>query len=345
MTWLKDNKLVQKFLNNLNSGKLSTNNQITLFTSIHDFLKNGFTLKEAFSFCSTVHPELEDAITVIKRSLSNGNSFADGIKTLVNFRTYCQIKIAEYHGDLVKTLGSVSKFLKIKQQQKNKLTELMVYPIFLLILLVGIVITIHLLVTPQFQNLSSGQTEHHYGLWLLISLLPIAIVIYGFWKYWRNQNQIWRINHELKIPVIGKIYQAYCAYYLSSNLALMMKCGMDLQQIVKFMMNFKSNPLILKFSQDVKQVINQGNNLRCLKSKYHFLPKQMMMLIDNGDTTNVLAQKLNAYSKLEFKSMVKQSTRLISMLQPIMFLIIGLLIVGTYLSMLLPMYSSIRGIN
>lgn len=324
-------------------GKLKVKDQITLFSSIRNFLNNGFSLEEAIDFYTVMNSDLRKPINYIKQSLASGKNFSESVKPLINFRTYCQLRIAEFHGNLLNALDNIGKFLKLKQNQRKKILGLLIYPLFLLGLLMVILIGIRILVTPQLQ-MSNNEPSLNKWLWVTVALIPILILAYGGWRYYYEQSRVWQINHLLKLPLIGKIFQSYYAYYFSSNLALMMSCGMDLKQIVNFMESFKSSSLIQDLSLDLRKAIDRGYQFKRLRRKYHFLPLTMILLLNTGDTNPVIAQKLRSYSRFEFKLMMKQSSRIIAMMQPVMFLIIGMFIAGTYLSMLLPMYQSIKGV-
>lgn len=58
----------------------------------------------------------------------------------------------------------------------------------------------------------------------------------------------------------------------------------------------------------------------------------------------MLAKNLRALSRLCFQRLIKKSERLISLIQPTAFVIIGITIVVTYLKMLLPLYHSMENI-
>lgn len=344
MNWLKNKKLLNKFGTNFSLAKMTVNDQVKFFSAMKGFLKNGFSLLDALDFYGTLSDKDRTVSNQIKRKLSSGSSFSNSIQYLVNNDLYYQIKIAEYHGNLIESLDKINQFLIIKKHQKEKLISLLIYPFFLLVLLVGIIGTIHSFITPQLHE--SAQNHGSYDIkWELLGLgiIIISVISLLLMRY-RQMNKVERVNLMFKIPVIKHLYHYYYAYYLSGNLALMMRCGMDFQQIIDFMCKMRQNLILESLGKEIKRLINYGGDRHELKSKFSFIPLKMLVLMDNGDSSQVLAQKLESYSRLCFNKLVKLSYRLIGLVQPIMFLIIGLVIVITYLNMLLPMYDSIKGV-
>ena len=344
MNWLKSKKLLNKFGINFNLAKMTVGDQVRFFSAINGFLKNGFSLLDALDFYSTLNDKDKMMSNEIRRKLSSGSSFSNSVQCLVNNNLYYQIKIAEYHGNLIESLDKINQFLIIKKHQKEKLISLLIYPFFLLVLLLGIITTVHLFITPQLHE--PAQNHGFHGIkWELVGLgiIMASMIILSLIRY-RQMNKVDRVNLMFKIPVIKRLYHYYYAYYLSSNLALMMRCGMDFRQIIDFMCKMKRNLVLESLGKEIKRLINYGGDRHELKSKFSFIPLKMLILMDSGDSSQVLAQKLESYSRLCFNKLVKLSYRLIGLVQPVMFLIIGLVIAVTYLNMLLPMYDSIKGV-
>lgn len=55
-----------------------------------------------------------------------------------------------------------------------------------------------------------------------------------------------------------------------------------------------------------------------------------------------MANSMAAYAKLMFEEIINRTNRLIGLIQPAMFLIIGVTIVFTYFQLLLPIYDSVK---
>lgn len=344
MAWLKSKKLLSRFGINLNLAKMTIHNQVEFFSSINGFLKNGLPLSDALNFYGTLSNENQTVVHRIKESLLSGNSFSRSVRSLVSNDLYYQIRIAEYHGDLITALDKINEFLMIKKRQKEKLANLLAYPSLLLILLLGIIVAIHAFITPQLREATQTQgKDSHYVIWIWLGGIVMGGISLLMMKY-RRMNRIDRINLMFRIPVLKQLYRYYYAYYLAGNLALMMRCGMDLRQIIDLMCQMKKNLVLVALGKEIKRLINYGGNGHDLKAKFQFVPLKMLILMDNGDAPQVLAQKLESYSTLCFDKLVRLSYRLIGLIQPVMFLVIGLVIVLTYLGMLLPMYNSIKGV-
>lgn len=302
------------------------------------------SLITALRFYKTVTKKNEIVIKKIQASLSEGKSFANSIHRYLNDELYYQLKFAEEHGDLITALKLICRFLKLKQLQKNKIVNLLVYPLILLSLLIVVMITIHSFILPEIQT-AMPHTRFPNFRWLELVLFGGSLIgLSGFAVYFKRLNALERLALILKIPYFSKLCRYYYAYYFASNLSIMIKCGLTIQQITHLMCKLRQQQVLSTLGHEIRRLINQGQTGKQLLSKYKFIPLQMVVLMQSGDSTKVLAHNLQIYSEMNFKKMMKGSYRLINLIQPLMFIMIAAMIVWAYLSMLLPMYNSIKDV-
>ena len=343
MFWLKIRRLAELRVLNIGSGKLNLNQQIQLFEFLSDLLGNGFSLQEILRFYQTVNGYNNVAVNQIIQRLSQGIGFSESIRPFIQPDLYYQLKIAEYHGNILAALKSIKRLLRAKSAHRSRIKEIIAYPLFLLILLIGIIIGIKIFVTPQLAAVGASSVHFPY-VQLLSGVFLLALIGLLFWFKFRRMNEIEQANLISKVPVIGKLYRYYYAYYFANNLAFMIGNGMDVKEILRLMLTFDHHSLIYWLALEFKTNFNRGRSWRQVTRRYLFFPSKIIIFLEAGDSQVILTQKLKAYSELCFKRMFKLSTKLVSALQPLTFLIIGSIIVGTYLSMLLPMYGSLKGV-
>ena len=158
------------------------------------------------------------------------------------------------------------------------------------------------------------------------------------------KQAIYKANFLAKIPFLGMIFSSYYEYYLTSNLAIMLQNGLDLRKIVQVFAKFKERTLLFEIGQEMDRSLKQGIGIEQIFKRYYFVSNELVVFLSNGSTNEMLAKNLRALSRLCFQRLIKKSERLISLIQPTAFVIIGITIVVTYLKMLLPLYHSMENI-
>ncbi|CAI2666332.1 type II secretion system F family protein [Apilactobacillus kunkeei] len=321
--------------------KLSLDKQYYLFKNLSDLFSAGFTIKESLQFLSEVGGR-QSTVKKIANKLSEGNSFSDSIVGLVHNDFYNQIMISEKYGDLSSCLAELSHFIEVKLENKSKIKDLLFYPIILVIILIGIVYAINSFVLPQLGSINYMQ---HYDLgWLYIILFCmfmgtlIVSVMYKRLPLLRKRDVI------SGIPFIGKIYTAYMGYILSLELKMLIQNGIDLKNILSILKDFKPNTIMYLLGEKARRLADHGEDVGQLTKMYSFIPVEFNGFFHHGSKVSEILIKLDAFSQIKFEEMNRRSNQLINLIQPLLFLFIGICIVLAYLVVLMPIYSSLKGI-
>ena len=86
----------------------------------------------------------------------------------------------------------------------------------------------------------------------------------------------------------------------------------------------------------------QGTPLPTIIALSDDLAPQLLMFIEHGEKSGFLSKELLIYSELLEERTTKWLERLISAMQPLLFVIIALCIVAAYVSLLVPIYNMMK---
>lgn len=154
------------------------------------------------------------------------------------------------------------------------------------------------------------------------------------------QRHVW----YAQLPVVGKLYRLYCAYLITFDLSLLFQCGLDIQQICVYLQDFKKNSIYHQLGHELNIVLNEGQEVNDFILRYSFIPQELLFFLNNGDTKEEMSRELALFAENAYRNLIRGSERVLTWVQPLLFLIIAAIIIGTYLAILLPLYSSIGGI-
>lgn len=255
--------------------------------------------------------------------------------------------IAEKHGQLSDVLEELAKFDRLKMKQMKKIKTMLVYPLFLCFILIVLIVMIHVYVFPQIEALmpSVNTTKPDYlGMTLVnVVLGGTVLTLAGSFLYWRRQTILKRTQMIVRVPIIGTLYQKYIAYYLASNLATLLRNGLSVQEIYQTLNAFNSHSLLYALGQQLNEALIDGQSIKQMIARYRFIPQEIIKFMGSGNTIAEMANSMSAYSKLMFDDMILTTNKMIGFIQPAMFILIGITIVSTYFQLLIPIYSSVKG--
>lgn len=314
-----------------------------------DLLAAGFSIKHALTFIATINPRLTNLVNFIDHAMTNGDTFASSLRSYISADLYYQLALAEKHGDLIKTIREIGKLLTTQERQRRRLKELLQYPLILLVLLVVLLACLAIFVFPELRTWqqNDGQSSNlgSYAYFLLTFLLTILVVrIVSHWLQWRQLSAEKKLIRLCRLPIIGKCYRYYYHYYLTSILGLMLSRGMSLQEICSLTAKFEETSLLYLFGDAVRKAAQSGEKLIKIIYCYPFLPNELVAFMNKGTPIEQMGEELTAFSAIQFKKLTQAIERLLIYVQPIVFCGIAMIIVGLYLSILLPIYHSLQGV-
>lgn len=321
--------------------KLSLNSQYYLFKNLSDLFISGFSIKDSLYFLSEIDSN-KPYIEFMTSKLSKGYSFSTSISGIVNNDFYNQIMISEKYGDLTYCLNEISAFIEIRLKNHSKIKDLLFYPVVLIIILIAIAFAISEFVLPQLNSIN--YTQKYDFKWIYLTLFLILIIITILFLFYKRLPLLRKRDVISRIPLVGNVYKAYIAYILSLELKMLIRNGIDLKSILHILEEFKPNTIMYLLGQQARDLALKGDDLSILVKKYAFVPTEFIGFFNRGTKMSEVLIKLEVFAQIKFDEMNRRANQLINLIQPLLFLIIGICIIAAYLVVLMPIYSSLRGI-
>ncbi|MDN7146538.1 type II secretion system F family protein [Liquorilactobacillus mali] len=322
----------------------SIKQQTLFFKTLGDLIYSGFSLKQSLNDIMIFFPKQSKICRIIQEKIEMGNTFCSGLEGLVNQDTYNQLFIAERFGFLSRSLKQIGSLREKREEQRRKLVGVLLYPVMLLIMLGGLSIAMHFLWQPQMADLGIKATStNRYNIW---GLLGLSVTFVGICHETRRYSKLPILKQRqklCKLPVIGSLFREYYAYYITFNLAILLKEGMNIKEVYFFLKNFKENTFLYEIGRELGNNLESGNDIHELIAKYDFFPSEISLFLQKGKMLSLVGEELFFFSEMIYKRLTLQINRLIEMVQPILFIIIAIIIVVTYLRMLTPIYSNLGG--
>ena len=332
---------MNKSIKDIKPVKLKLKQQATFLLILAKLLENGFSIEMALESMRLILPDENPLLINLIQQLDKGQSLADTLAlTGLSKTILSQITIADIHGNLIKCLRENAATLTIRQKNLQKILNLLAYPCFLLISLISLIVFLKVEMAQQLPHLALPTMY-----WILVKILVGLIIlgIIGEIGYLVHATETQRALHQMRWPIIGSMYRNYFHYVILSAVATFLKSGLSLNEILVASKQLTLGSIQRQLAEKVQQQILTGISLSQIIKHNPFLPTEINIAMNLGHSAKQTALELQTIAEIKHQRLQQQMQKLINQIQPLFFLLVAVLILGTYLSILLPIYSLMKG--
>ena len=331
---------------------LDKENKIYFIKRLYELIDHGYMLEDSLEFLLIQYEVADDEIKKIKEKLSNGSKLSD----ILGYLGYSQlivskIKFAEDYGRIEDMLLEVETYLKIKKIQQEKVIKTLRYPLFLTLILICLIMVFNALVIPQFENIYTSSNikmdlqtiiliKSLYYIPKIISIIFLLILIcigYTFYTIKYKPNLF--LKSLLYIPKVRNYSKLYFSYRFSMELSLFLMSGFSLKTALEVMVEEDYDYYLTLFSKDILNELDQGIGFEDAIGKIKYFDKSMRKFVSHGKNNGLIDKELKLFSELILDTFLTSLDKNLKKLQPILFGILAVVIVGLYMVILLPIFN------
>ena len=262
-----------------------------------------------------------------------------------------QLDLAETHGNLVDTLQRMVAYQILLEKQNQTLQKVLAYPLLLLVFVFTALFAMRRFLLPQL--LASGMIDaNHWGI-LFITAAPWigAVIVGGLGGFvlvvrgiFAKQTALKRATFLSRLPFLGDLYRCYQTSYFALEWGKLFQQGLEIRQIIMCMQQTSTATLVQELAVQLELCLASGGLLPDKLKDYVFLTPEFSLIVFQGEMRGKLGEELFVYSQLLTDRLFQQIEKKIQWIQPVIFLLVALLIVGVYAAMFLPIYGNIQGV-
>ncbi|ARK31435.1 type II secretion system F family protein [Halalkalibacter krulwichiae] len=145
----------------------------------------------------------------------------------------------------------------------------------------------------------------------------------------------------MKVPLLKKYVQITLSYVFSLQLGKLLLAGMTLQQSLK---HFENQDYLPFFQQEcflISIQLQRGQPFyEILEDKSYFC-NELAVVVTNGEKTGYLAKDLEQYSDILLQELDDSIQKIIRLIQPTLFILVGGLVFLLFLVTLVPVFQMI----
>ncbi len=321
-------------------------------------LKSGVALAEALStlFEQTDNVRLKVPIGEVRTMVNEGSSFGDALAKhprIFEELYVSMVRAGEVAGNLDEVLVRLADFLDSSQKLKSKVQSAMIYPVIMVVVGVVIMSILMIAVIPEITKIfkTQGKTlpiNTRFLIWcadtlrnhLLLIILFWIGAIYGVRRWMRSESgkPIWH-RMILRMPLIGGLARKINVARFARTLGTMLSSGVPMLRALDTAKQIVANVILRKAIEEAKQAVTEGESLAVtLKRSGHF-PAMVTHMIAVGERAGALEAMLERISETYENEIDMQLTRLTSLLEPLMLVLMGGGVAFVVFSILQPIMS------
>ncbi len=305
---------------------------------------------------------IRDVLTDIRDRVRSGEEMSDAFSRYSEMfpRLYpASLKAGERSGDLENVLRRFVRYLKLVGQARKRITSALVYPIVLVVLSMSMVGVLALFVIPKFEEffltldvelplptrmilgMSSFLVENI--VWVVLSVVAVVF----FFRRW-SRTTLGRLTLDrlkLRIPLVGSILHRFSLSEFSRSLGTLLTGGIPLVSAFEIATEAISNAFVRSRLVPRIQQVREGQPFyQALEDSGVFYPLAIN-LVKVGEETGALDEMLTNVSDFFDEQVETQLGRVLSLLEPLLMVFLGLIVAMILLSIYLPLFSSMGNSN
>jgi type IV pilus assembly protein PilC len=249
----------------------------------------------------------------------------------------------------------IEKAVKLKAQVKGAL----VYPVAVLTIAALVIAVILWKVIPTFAAMFEGldaqlplPTRFVIGLsnWF-VRLLPFLVLIivagvFAFKRYYATHSGRRVIDRlVLKIPVIGVLMQKIAVARFCRTLATLVSSGVPILDGLEITARTSGNAIIEDAIMGVRKAVESGLTIAQPLKESKVFPPMVVQMIGVGEQTGALDAMLSKIADFYEEEVDQAVANLLTLMEPILILFLGITVGGIVISMYLPIFDLISKLS
>ena len=339
--------------------KWTIQEQTTFLKMMGELLNRGYPLTEAldsitFHFPKNRKIEIKEGIYYLKE----GYPFYSILQKM-HFHEHLigYVFFAEQHGGLATAFLEGSQIIQKRANDFTRLKKLISYPLFLILITIILFAFVQKYLLPRFTSLfSSMNMEANFFtnvIYLVGDVLPILLLVlliliffsaYYYFRFFRNLQPIEQKVKLMKIPIVAGFLRLFYSHYFSIQLSHLLSGGLSINEALSMFERNEEQPFYKQLGSEIKMILRTGEKLEDIFNLYPFFERELAMIIKHGQENGKLAEELLFFANVCLRDLEEKMDKWMKKIQPVLYMLIGLLIVSMYMAVLLPMFHLLDGI-
>lgn len=335
-----------------------TDKEVIVFTrQLATLLGAGITLVGSLNSLieQTTNVAFKKVISQVKESINEGNTLTNSLAEhpkLFSDIYVNMIRAGEASGSLDVVLERLADFGEKQAILKGRITAALIYPLFMAIIGVGILIFLIAVIVPSITKVFAemGQTlplptimlielselVKNYW-WLLLLVLVGSVMLFKAFIASSYGRGVWDY-FKLKVPIIGPVVQRIVLARFAATLGSLLRSSVALISSMQIVNAIVNNVQIGKVVEEMIEEVRKGKSMTVSLGNSSWFPPMFVQMVAVGEQSGELDVMLEKVSEAYEREVETSIVGMTSLIEPVMIVGMGFAVGFVVLSILLPIF-------
>ena len=330
---------------------------LILNQQFNTLIKAGLPILKALDLLATraSSPKLRPVISQVRDRVREGKSLSEAVAEAGVFsKVYSTAILAgEKSGNLPGVLDYYIAYQRVSTGVRKKIIASLAYPALLISVAVIIVTYLVTAVIPKFALLYRDMNvelpaptrlliaitvDYRYAVFGMVVLLAVTAAGVFLWSRSEEGGAAFD-RFKFRLPVIGDTLLKFQVAQFSRTLSTLLTGGTPLVAGLQTASDAITSKLLRSTVDQATQMVREGESLHGALASKDIVPELALDMIEVGESSGALSPMLNSVAEFYEEEVNLRLTALVSLIEPLLLVFMGLLIAFILISLYLPIFS------
>jgi len=330
---------------------------LILNQQFNTLIKAGLPILKALDLLATraSSPKLRPVVSQVRDRVREGKSLSEAVTEAGVFsKVYSTAILAgEKRGNLPGVLDYYIAYQRVSTGVRKKILASLAYPAMLICVAIIIVTYLITVVIPKFALLYRDMNvelpaptrlliaitvDYRYAALGTVALM--AVTAAGIFLWSRSEEGGAAFDRfKFRLPVIGDTLLKFQVAQFSRTLSTLLTGGTPLVAGLQTASDAITSKLLRSTVDQATQMVREGESLHGALATKGIVPELALDMIEVGESSGALSPMLNSVAEFYEEVVNLRLTALVSLIEPLLLVFMGLLIAFILISLYLPIFS------
>jgi type IV pilus assembly protein PilC len=299
---------------------------------------------------------LGEKLTAVANDLQSGSSISASLgrhPEVFSAFYVNMVRAGEESGKLDETFSFLAEYLDRNYELTQKARNALVYPAFIMLTFIVVMVLMMTLVIPNLANMLSevgqnipiytkvvigiSQFLTRYILLIIILLIVGAVFLFRFSRTATGREMLSRAR--LETPAIGGIYRKIFLSRLADNLSTMLRSGIQVLRGLEITGSVVGDPVFERVLAETATDVKGGLPLSEALRKHAEIPGIVVAMVKIGEETGNMGKILETMARFYRREVNNAVDTLVGLIEPLMIVVLAVGVAILLASVLLPIYN------
>ncbi len=296
----------------------------------------------------------------ISRAIEEGVSFSEALsRHPASFDPFFvnMVAVGETTGKLDQALERLAEHIEREEDLSSQLRGAAAYPLFSLFISLSIIAFILTVVVPRFMKtflkagvpvpvptrivLDLSQFVQENFVLIILGLFAAPMIL----KALKAVPAIRQIADRIKLyfPLAGGLHHKVVLIRFTRSLQILIDSGIPLLEALELVEGVVGNVVFQRCIAEMADSLAHGGKIADFIKDHQLFPAMVHQLMAAGESSGNLGSMLGEMSRFYDKETQRTLKILISLMEPAMIVVLGLVVGGIIIALFLPVFSMVQG--